>query len=90
MVPATMHYWDRPDGFWLDRRRAPSRTSKRPPVRKTPGEDVPVWWPYQAEFPQWRVWRGVGGLLWPGGLVPARRLSSAERMPWTCEIRSGA
>jgi hypothetical protein len=21
-------------------------------------ERVPKWWPYQAEFPDWRVWRG--------------------------------
>ena len=25
-------------------------------------EDVPDWWPYAAEFPQWHVWRGVSGL----------------------------
>ena len=27
-------------------------------------EDVPDWWPYAAEFPQWHVWRGVGGLVY--------------------------
>jgi hypothetical protein len=27
-------------------------------------EDVPDWWPYAVEFPQWHVWRGVGGLLY--------------------------
>jgi hypothetical protein len=21
-------------------------------------ERVPGWWPYQAEFPDWRVWKG--------------------------------
>jgi hypothetical protein len=28
------------------------------------GEDVPDWWPYAAEFPQWHVWRGVSGLVY--------------------------
>ena len=28
-------------------------------LRKAAGEDVPDWWPYAAEFPQWHVWRGV-------------------------------
>ncbi len=27
-------------------------------------EDVPDWWPYATEFPQWHVWRGVGGLVY--------------------------
>jgi hypothetical protein len=27
-------------------------------------EDVPEWWPYAAEFPQWHVWRGVSGLVY--------------------------
>ncbi len=27
-------------------------------------EDVPDWWPYAAEFPQWHVWRGVSGLMY--------------------------
>jgi hypothetical protein len=27
-------------------------------------EPVPGWWPYQAEFPDWHVWRGVGGILY--------------------------
>lgn len=27
-------------------------------------EDIPDWWPYAAEFPQWHVWRGVGGLVY--------------------------
>jgi hypothetical protein len=27
-------------------------------------EDVPDWWPYAAEFPQWHVWRGVSGLVY--------------------------
>jgi hypothetical protein len=27
-------------------------------------EDVPNWWPYAAEFPQWHVWRGVSGLVY--------------------------
>jgi hypothetical protein len=30
----------------------------------TPYEEVPDWWPYAAEFPDWHVWRGVGGLLY--------------------------
>jgi hypothetical protein len=29
------------------------------------------WWPYAPEFPHWRVWRGVAGLLY------ARRLRSS-------------
>jgi hypothetical protein len=47
-------------------------------------EDIPDWWRYAAEFPQWHVWRGVSGL------VSARQSWSAGRIPWTCEIRSGA
>jgi hypothetical protein len=38
--------------------------------------DTPPWWPYGAEFPHWRVWRGTSGLLHarqaagdPAGLV---------------------
>jgi hypothetical protein len=27
-------------------------------------DDVPDWWPYAAEFPQWHVWRGVSGLVY--------------------------
>lgn len=33
-------------------------------LRKAAGEDVPDWWPYAAEFPQWHVWRGVSGLVY--------------------------
>lgn len=34
-------------------------------------ETVPDWWPYATEFPYWRVWRGVAGLLY------ARRVRSS-------------
>jgi hypothetical protein len=27
-------------------------------------DKVPDWWPYTPEFPNWRVWRGVAGLLY--------------------------
>jgi len=27
-------------------------------------ENVPDWWPYAPEFPDWHVWRGVAGLLY--------------------------
>jgi hypothetical protein len=30
----------------------------------TGGEPVPDWWPYAREFPYWRVWRGVAGLMY--------------------------
>jgi hypothetical protein len=30
----------------------------------TAGEPVPDWWPYAREFPHWRVWRGVAGVLY--------------------------
>jgi hypothetical protein len=30
----------------------------------TPHEEVPDWWPYAAEFPDWHVWRGLGGLVY--------------------------
>ena len=33
-------------------------------ARGTTLEDVPDWWPYAAEFPQWHVWRGVCGLVY--------------------------
>jgi hypothetical protein len=33
-------------------------------LREAAGEDVPGWWPYAAEFPQWHVWRGVSGLVY--------------------------
>ena len=28
------------------------------------GPDIPAWWPYADEFPQWHVWRGVCGLVY--------------------------
>ena len=31
---------------------------------QAPDEDVPDWWPYATEFPQWHVWRGVSGLVY--------------------------
>jgi hypothetical protein len=31
---------------------------------QSPDEDVPDWWPYVTEFPQWHVWRGVSGLVY--------------------------
>jgi hypothetical protein len=34
-------------------------------------EAAPEWWPYAPEFPYWRVWRGVAGLLY------ARRVRSS-------------
>jgi hypothetical protein len=38
----------------------------------TAGEGVPEWWqPYAREFPHWRVWRGVAGLVY------ARRLRAS-------------
>ena len=35
-----------------------------PQASETTSEDVPDWWPYAAEFPQWHVWRGVCGLVY--------------------------
>jgi hypothetical protein len=35
------------------------------------GEAAPDWWPYAREFPYWRVWRGVAGLVY------ARRLKAS-------------
>ena len=35
--------------------------------RETPrilSDEVPDWWPYAAEFPQWHVWRGICGLVY--------------------------
>jgi hypothetical protein len=38
---------------------------EQPPTSSAvPGEDVPDWWPYAAEFPHWHVWRGVCGLVY--------------------------
>jgi hypothetical protein len=38
---------------------------EQPPARpEALHEDVPGWWPYAAEFPQWHVWRGVSGLVY--------------------------
>jgi hypothetical protein len=38
---------------------------EQPPASsEVTGEDVPEWWPYAAEFPQWHVWRGVCGLVY--------------------------
>jgi hypothetical protein len=34
-------------------------------------EGTPEWWPYSREFPCWRVWRGVAGLVY------ARRLRAS-------------
>jgi hypothetical protein len=28
------------------------------------GDPAPDWWPYAREFPHWRVWRGVAGLVY--------------------------
>jgi hypothetical protein len=33
--------------------------------------DVPDWWPYSGEFPNWHVWRGIAGLIY------ARRIRSS-------------
>jgi hypothetical protein len=27
-------------------------------------EEIPDWWSYAAEFPQWHVWRGICGLVY--------------------------
>jgi hypothetical protein len=35
-----------------------------PRARGTTSEEVPDWWPYAAEFPQWHVWGGVCGLVY--------------------------
>jgi hypothetical protein len=35
-----------------------------PRARGVTPEEVPDWWPYVAEFPQWHVWRGVCGLVY--------------------------
>jgi hypothetical protein len=32
--------------------------------REVTREDIPDWWPYTAEFPQWHVWRGVCGMVY--------------------------
>ena len=38
---------------------------EQPPARpEAIREDIPDWWPYAAEFPQWHVWRGVCGLVY--------------------------
>jgi hypothetical protein len=38
---------------------------ERPPqALGTTREGIPDWWPYEAEFPHWHVWRGVGGLVY--------------------------
>jgi hypothetical protein len=43
---------------------------KEPMERQTgiwPGpeaHETPDWWPYSAEFPHWRVWRGISGLMY--------------------------
>ncbi|HUY49869.1 MAG TPA: hypothetical protein VMV92_29840 [Streptosporangiaceae bacterium] len=34
-------------------------------------EGTPDWWPYGHEFPYWRVWRGIAGLVY------ARRVKSS-------------
>jgi hypothetical protein len=34
---------------------------------------TPDWWPYGTEFPHWRVWRGVSGLVY------ARRVGNRPR-----------
>lgn len=31
---------------------------------RTTYDEVPDWWPYAAEFPQWHVWRGICGLVY--------------------------
>jgi len=33
-------------------------------------QETPDWWPYSTEFPHWRVWRGISGLVY------ARRIGS--------------
>ncbi len=38
---------------------------EQPPTSSAmPREDIPDWWPYAAQFPQWHVWRGVCGLVY--------------------------
>jgi len=40
-------------------------------VSRAAAEDVPDWWPYSGEFPNWYVWRGIAGLVY------ARRVRSS-------------
>jgi hypothetical protein len=30
----------------------------------------PEWWPYAREFPHWRVWRGISGLVFARRVKP--------------------
>ena len=40
-------------------------------------DDTPDWWPYSAEFPHWRVWRGISGLVYAQRLCSHPTASSA-------------
>ncbi len=33
-------------------------------------QDSPEWWPYAREFPHWRVWRGISGLVFARRIKP--------------------
>jgi hypothetical protein len=39
----------------------------------------PDWWPYSAEFPHWRVWRGVSGLVYARRIGPHPEARPAAR-----------
>lgn len=40
------------------------KDEQRPTSSAMPDEDIPDWWPYAAQFPQWHVWRGICGLVY--------------------------
>jgi hypothetical protein len=48
---------------WTDR-EGTVEAEQSPRARRALDEDVPDWWPYAAEFPQWHVWRGICGLVY--------------------------
>jgi hypothetical protein len=53
------------------------------------GEGAPEWWPYAREFPHWRVWRGVAGLVYARRLraSPPRVVRAVDTMDLRDQIR---
>lgn len=65
------------------------RDDQPPASSEIPGEDIPDWWPYAAEFPHWHVWRGVCGLVYARRPRTSPPLVVRRTTPWIYSLRSG-
>jgi hypothetical protein len=52
-------------------------------------QETPDWWPYSTEFPHWRVWRGISGLVYARriGAHPAALVSGEDAVDLRDQIK---